>query len=939
MSLPLLRWPQWASHRLVLCAAVAFASAVSAARAHAAQTATVKLEFGVKTQEPKHWSGSVRMRAGEIAAVTPWSLEDPDKDVVRADGSYELTSRPGRSVSTTKETSTDGFLLRVSAERGAAIELTVNGEHATVPLAKLQLGAVSELLAGDVTAELLPPDTQLSTPEREDDYPAIACDERGKLWAAWLSYADGRDAVLARRLDGASWSEPEAVTPGPGDYHQPQIAVAGGGRPWVVWSAQVQGQWDLFAAQRTAKGWGKPRQLTDSPAPDIYPRLAASPDGDLWLVWQCFPAGNGDVWLMRCRSGRWGKPMQVTTHPANDWLPDVAAGGGGSACIVWDTYRNGSYDVYARVLSDGALSEPMPIAATESFEAHATVACDAAGRYWMAWDVGDPGWGKDYSEKPGFNAGPFQTLGPPHSYRRIGLACLANGELRGLQQDIGEVLPSVEWVQFKRDTDRGCAYYELPRLAVDGDGRLWLFYRVNFLGFYVHINSAWYTYAVFNDGNGWSAPMLLPRSGGRNEQYAASCVTPDGTLAVAWAGDGRDFDWKQAHATKSVKNSDVYAAHMPRPPVPAAEIPLTERLRPRVALLPPDEPVLERRPSLEVGKSRYDLFWGDFHRHTDISQCSSNVDGTRQDVYRYALDAGQLDFVAVTDHHTHSTEYSWWCTQKSADLFHLSGRLIPFYGYERSMGNGLGHRNVIHLTRGEPMVMEPVPVEGANDTVRLWRTLEGKDVVTIPHQLSGPWHDWQYRNPELEPVVELFQGHRGSYEYAQSPRPRGLSPGKDKGSLWEALERGVRVGVIASSDHMSTHISYACAYATDMTRRAIFDALKARRTYAATEKMLLDFRIGDEHLMGETCPLQTERKLTVDVRGTRKLTSVDIVRSNTIIYSHQPTTSHATFVYRDMDPPEGDCYYYVRAIQEDQNACWSSAVWLTETLMGARRPA
>ncbi|MGD8237771.1 MAG: hypothetical protein PVH68_04425 [Armatimonadota bacterium] len=915
-----------------LCVAMVVLGALPTTDAYCAEIVTVKLEFGLKTQEPKQWRGGVQMRLAELLAVTPWSLEDADKDTLSADGTYSLTSRPGRAVSKTTEGSTDGFLLRVSGERGAAIELTANGQHVVVPLARLQLGAVSQLLGGDVTAQLLPGETALSTAERDDDYPALARDRTGRTWVAWLSYAEGGDVALTRTFDGTSWSDPRAVTAEPGDYHQPRIAAGRGSGVWAVWSANVEGRWDLFAAKHTGNRWGRPRRLTDSPGPDIYPRLIADRDGDLWLVWQSIEGGNSDVWLMRCRRGRWGGPTQVTTHPASDWQPAIAAAGGGSACIVWDTYRNGSYDVYARTFADGELSDPMPVAASENFEAHATVACDAAGRYWIGWDVGGPGWGKDYSEKSGFSFGAFGTLGPSHTYRRIGLACLAGAELQGLQHDIGAALPSVEWVQFKRDTDRGGPYYELPRLAVDGDGRLWLLYRVNFQGFHVHINAAWYTYAIFNDGNGWSKPMLLPRSGGRTEQQPSWCVAPDGTLVAAWAGDGRDFDWKQGHPTKRVKDGNVYVAQIPRPSLPASEIPLTAPLSPNVAMLPPDQPVLDERPAIAAGGQRYELFWGDFHRHTDISQCSSSVDGTRQDVYRYALDAGRLDFVAVTDHHTHSTPYSWWCTQKSADLFHADGRLIPFYAYERSMGNGLGHRNIIHLTRGHPMVLEPAEVQGANDTVRLWRTLAGRgDAISIPHQLSGPWHDWQYSNRELEPVVELFQGHRGSYEYAQSPRPRGLSPGRDRGSLWDALERNVRVGVIASSDHMSTHISYACAYATEMTREGIFDAIKARRTYAATEKMLLDFRIGDEHLMGATCPLRTPRNLTVDVTGMRKLTSVDIVRNNEIIYSHQPTTNSARFVHKDMAPPEGDCYYYVRAIQEDQNACWSSAVWLTET--------
>ena len=55
------------------------------------------------------------------------------------------------------------------------------------------------------------------------------------------------------------------------------------------------------------------------------------------------------------------------------------------------------------------------------------------------------------------------------------------------------------------------------------------------------------------------------------------------------------------------------------------------------------------------------------------------------DLYRYALNAASLDFIAVTDHNYGAwldtgragkqehldNEYQWWRTQKSADMFYL----------------------------------------------------------------------------------------------------------------------------------------------------------------------------------------------------------------------------------------------------------------------------
>ncbi|HIE52293.1 MAG TPA: DUF3604 domain-containing protein [Armatimonadetes bacterium] len=900
--------------------------------AQGAPPAVVKFEFGVRTREPKKWTGRVEVEGGAILGLTPWSIEDLRGDELEAASrSWKFTTRSGEKlVGEAVERSPDGFLLRLTDEPNAVIKVSTSHGDFQVALRDLPLGVVRTFLEGDVTGQRLPNVIQLTTPEREDDYPALAADRQGRLWAVWLSFREDADEVRLRCFEGTRWSEVEAVTPQPGDYHQPQVAVAGTGRVWVVWSANVDGNWDLYARSRGNGPWSEITRLTTDPAPDIHPALTAGPDGTLWLAWQSFPAGNGDIFLRFCEGTNWSEAVPVTTHPANDWEPALTIDRQGRVYVAWDTYRNGSYDVYCRTFTFGArgikpLGEERPVAATDRFEAHASLACDREDRVWIAWDIGGPNWGKDYSEKKGFVFGPRRTLGPVHAFRRIGLRGLTQGRLWEPVDDLAKALSFAPFVPFVRNTNRGGTYFELPRLAVDGAGRLWLFYRFNDTGFYVHLNSTWWSAALYHDGQGWSESFLLPDSGGRNDVRVAPCVAPDGALWVAWTGDGRDFDWKQAHPGKGVKTNEVFVARLSLPP-PASPLAVQEvEEKPPVVL--PEAVRPAERPELVRGRERYQLVWGDFHRHTDISDCSSNVDGSLLDVYRYALDAGQLDFVAVTNHHVHQNRYDWWRTQKSADLYHVPGVLIPFYGYERSMGKGLGHRNIIHLQRGLELVYDPVEIEGANDTVRLWATLRGKKVLTIPHQLSGPWHDWRYQNRPLEPVVELFQGHRGSYEYAQSPRPRGLSPGRNKGSLWDAYEHRVKVGVIASSDHMSTHVSYAGVYTQEVSREGIFAALHARRTFAATDKIRVDFRLG-EALLGEETTVTGLPQLRVKILGTGEIEEVVIVRNNRIIYTRNPGRNRDEFLFVDRTPLPGESYYYVRVRQRDQNMAWSSPIWV-----------
>ncbi len=114
---------------------------------------------------------------------------------------------------------------------------------------------------------------------------------------------------------------------------------------------------------------------------------------------------------------------------------------------------------------------------------------------------------------------------------------------------------------------------------------------------------------------------------------------------------------------------------------------------------PPPAPQIDW--TITRGGEDLQIYFGDLHRHTNISRCSPTIDGCLTDAHRYALDAVEYDFLAVTDHTRDVDAFSWWRTQKAADWFHIPGRYVPIYGYERSnMTPGGGHRNVFFLNRG-----------------------------------------------------------------------------------------------------------------------------------------------------------------------------------------------------------------------------------------------
>ena len=71
----------------------------------------------------------------------------------------------------------------------------------------------------------------------------------------------------------------------------------------------------------------------------------------------------------------------------------------------------------------------------------------------------------------------------------------------------------------------------------------------------------------------------------------------------------------------------------------------------------------------------------------------------------------------------------------------------------------------------------------------------------------------------LEPVVEIYQGDRQNYEMPGAPRSNSekdsIGGWRPKGFVNLALDKGYRLGFEASSDHVSTHISYANLYVKD----------------------------------------------------------------------------------------------------------------------------
>ena len=138
--------------------------------------------------------------------------------------------------------------------------------------------------------------------------------------------------------------------------------------------------------------------------------------------------------------------------------------------------------------------------------------------------------------------------------------------------------------------------------------------------------------------------------------------------------------------------------------------------------------------------------------------------------------------------------------------------------------------------------------------------------------------------------------------------PGGFRPA---GYVWNAWKKGYKLGIQAASDHLSTHISYACTLATDGTREGLLDAMRKRRSYGATDNIILDYRMqtgGKEYLQGDIVEAPGEFKLLVKVIGTTPVRQIDIVKNNTFVHNRQPLEKDVSFTFVDNQPTAGESY-------------------------------
>jgi hypothetical protein len=317
--------------------------------------------------------------------------------------------------------------------------------------------------------------------------------------------------------------------------------------------------------------------------------------------------------------------------------------------------------------------------------------------------------------------------------------------------------------------------------------------------------------------------------------------------------------------------------------------------------------IARANPLRVVGQAPLRRYWGDLH-----GQSGETIGmGSAEDYFRYARDAAFIDMVGHQGNDFQITDAFWKKLNELTAEFDAPGQFVCLPGYEWSGNTGMGgDRNILYRREGRPIRRSShILVQGETSTDAIYTAdalfgaLEGEDAIVIAH-VGGRYADVKYAHDgRLERAVEVHSTW-GTFEWI----------------LHDAFEQGYRVGVVCHSDDHKGRPGatrpgassfgavggLTCYFTPELTRDALFEALRKRHHYGTTGvRIFVDVRgttdepvtrFSDDPLLG---PAQEEKvtqvmmgdvvrpgrvplRLSVDVIGTAPIERVDVLHGKEV---------------------------------------------------------
>lgn len=338
-----------------------------------------------------------------------------------------------------------------------------------------------------------------------------------------------------------------------------------------------------------------------------------------------------------------------------------------------------------------------------------------------------------------------------------------------------------------------------------------------------------------------------------------------------------------------------------------------------------------------VDKDGLRLFIGDMHVH----DFNSTAEGYPADVYQWARDEKALDFVAIPIQvHRYIDNEKWVLAKHMNEYFLDEGTFVTFLSFEWQHSH-YGD-NVIHYLGGD-MPYLPIDDERYATPAQLYTALRKTDAFIISHHpgyeldLHVPGTNWGAVENDVDRLLEIWSGHGSSEGVDPSDRP--VIPPRRPEGVMGGLRQGVKMGFTGGSDthtgrpggsvdDVRPYQGGLCAiWARDLTRRSLFEAFRARRTYALMQsRIVLHFTVNGA-LMGSEVPAANAYDMKASIWTPSEIKRVQFLRNGSIIHEATPGTPTSMTTFSDSSSGTESCFYHCRVVLTNGQLAVCSPVW------------
>lgn len=330
----------------------------------------------------------------------------------------------------------------------------------------------------------------------------------------------------------------------------------------------------------------------------------------------------------------------------------------------------------------------------------------------------------------------------------------------------------------------------------------------------------------------------------------------------------------------------------------------------------------------------WNLYFGQLHAHTDIS----NGAGSVEEAFQYASQVDGLDFFAVTDHSDSFDNADMgaidadgadisadWAAGKQAAASVTNGDFVGLFGFEMTWPEDkqLGHISTFNTpgwqTRDQAD-FENVPTALENYYKALTSVPGSVSQFNHPDTVHGDFERFDHYSPQYDAAVSLLEvaGEDGVV---------------DCGYYDRALDKGWHV---APTNNQNNHNGQwgdasearTVVLAKSLTEEALYAAMKDRRVYATQDSDLAIYYELNGTVMGSILPKSEKAEITVFLSDPtdEAIGYVEVVTDGgaVLVSEHVETPSQVL----ELSASGGHSYYYLRITQPDGDVAVTAPVWM-----------